>query len=233
MTPLAGRTAIVTGAAAGIGAACARRLAQAGAQVALVDRADCRPVLADIAAAGGAAREFPCDLADAAAIAALLPALIEWRRGGIVLVNTAGSCPDTPLATLTLAQWRAVFALNLEAAVALALGVVPAMKDDGWGRIVNFAASAVTLPRRDASAAIASKMGVIGLTRALASDLGPCGITVNAISPGPIEGRREPQPIGRAIGPEDVAGLAMFLAGNGSAMVTGQTLLVDGGLSRL
>lgn len=240
MSALDGRTAIVTGAAAGVGAACARRLAEAGARVALVDRADCGPVIAGIAAEGGIAREFRCDLADAEDIATLMPLLRDWRRGGIILLNAAETYPETPLATLTLERWQEVFAINLDSAVALALGLVPAMKAEGWGRIVNFASSTVTLPGRDAAAAIASKMGIIGLTRALASDLGPFGITVNAISPGLMDTADDHpgqiakgQPVGRAVVPDDVAGLALFLAGDGSAMMTGQTLLVDGGLSRL
>jgi len=247
MSDLVGTTAIVTGAAMGIGAAYVRRLAAAGAQVALVDRADCTDAMAGLASA----RAFSCDLADPAAIADAAAAILRWREGRLVLLNNAGAYPATPLDTLTIEQWRSVFAINLESALLMSLGLIPAMKADGWGRIINVASSVVTIPRRHIAAYTASKMAVIGLTRALATDLGPDGITVNAISPGLT---RTPgtetqlgekgqsglfdqfaasQPVRRVIEADDLTGMALFLAGDGSAMMTGQTLLVDGGLSRL
>jgi NAD(P)-dependent dehydrogenase (short-subunit alcohol dehydrogenase family) len=249
--PLSGRTAVITGAAMGIGAAYAQRLAAEGARVALVDRADCTAVADLIVAAGGDAAPFLCDLTVPQEIETAIAAVLDWRSGPLILLNNAGAYPVTPLETLTLTEWRAVFALNVEASLLMALGLIPAMKADGWGRIINIGSSILTLPRQGVLAYTASKMAVIGMTRALASDLGGHGITVNAISPGltrtpgterqlDAAGRTglfdqfaRNQPIGRVIEAEDMTGLAAFLAGDGSAMMTGQTLLVDGGLSRL
>lgn len=248
---LAGRTAIVTAAAAGIGAAFARRLAQGGAHVALVDRADSSELVADITASGGTARGFRCDLTDPAAIEALIPELLQWRQGRLVLVNNAGAYPATPLDSLTLERWRQIFAINLESGLLMSLGLIPAMKADGWGRIINIASSVVNVAHPGVVAYLASKMGVIGMTRAMATDLGADGITVNAISPGltrtpgtetTLAERGRPglfdqfaaaQPIGRVITPDDMSGMAAYLASDESAMMTGQTLLIDGGLNRL
>lgn len=245
---LSGRTIVVTGAAMGIGAAYARSFAEAGARVALVDRIDCSALAAEI---GESARGFCCDLTDPAAIEATVAAILEWRVGKLVLLNNAGAYPTTPIETLTLERWRSIFAINLESALLMALGLIPAMKADGWGRIINVASSIVTIPRREVVAYTASKMGVIGMTRALASDLGPHGITVNAISPGLtrtpgtetqlvaadraglFEQFAATQPVQRVIEADDLTGMAQYLASDGSAMMTGQTLLVDGGLSRL
>lgn len=241
------RTVVITGAARGMGAAYARRLAAEGWQAALVDREDCTLLAQEI----GQARAFTCDLTDPDAIAAVTEAIVTWRSGKLVLLNNAGAYPTTPLETLTLEKWREVFAINLESALLMSLGLISPMKADGWGRIINVASSIVTIPRREVAAYTASKMGVIGLTRALASDLGPHGITVNAVSPGltrtpgtetQLEGAGRAdlfeqfaasQPVRRVIEADDLTGIALFLASDGSAIMTGQTLLVDGGLSRL
>lgn len=249
--PLEGRCAVITGAAGGIGAAYARCLAADGAAVALVDRADCTALVEEIRSGGGSADAFACDLADMEAVAALGKDLLTWKTAPLILLNNIGAYPVTPVDTLDLDIWRRVFAINVDSPLVLSLALIPAMKADGWGRIINIGSSIVTIARSGVAAYASSKMAVIGMTRAMASDLGPHGITVNAISPGltrtpgtetqlsdagltgMFDSFARNQPIRRVIEPDDLAGVAAFLASDASAMMTGQTLLVDGGLSRL
>lgn len=240
----AGRTALVTGAARGIGLSIARALAQGGARVALVDR-----LPADEAAATlRGSRAFACDLADTDAIATLLEQVAAWGRCDM-FVHAAGVFPTTPVETLTLDAWRQVFAVNLDAAMLLAQGLAPAMRLGGWGRMVMIASGTIGVPRREVAAYVASKMGLVGLVRALASDLGADGVTANAVAPGFVatEGTREKfdridalassiaarQSIPRLGTPEEIASAVSFLCSDGAAMITGQTWMVDGGWHRL
>lgn len=241
----AGRTALVTGAARGIGLAIAETLALGGARVALVDRLPAD----DIAERLGDCRGFACDLADPDAIADTMSGVIDWAGPCHMLVHCAGIFPTTPVDTLSLDTWRQVFAVNLDAAMLLAQGLAPGMREAGWGRMVMIASGTIGIVRRDVSAYIASKMGLIGLTRALASDLGSAGITVNAVAPGFVatEGTREKfvaidalaasiasrQSIPELATPQDIAAAISFLCSDGAAMITGQTWMVDGGWHRL
>lgn len=248
---LAGRTALITGAARGLGAAYARRLAAEGARVALVDALPCDAVVADIRTANGDATAFVCDLGDPSAIESLCAAINEWSGAPDILVNNAGSYPTMSLEDTDLIAWRKVFSVNVEAPMLLIRAFSPGMAARGWGRIINVSSSTVMLVRRDIAAYVSSKMAIIGLTRALASDLGPSGITVNAVAPGltRTEGTEtqlaeldalalfdrfaHQQPIRRVIEPSDLSGVVAFLCSDDAGMITGQTLLVDGGLSRL
>nr|WP_246623699.1 SDR family oxidoreductase [Sphingomonas colocasiae] len=240
----AGRTALVTGAARGIGLSIARALAQGGARVALVDRLPADEPAATLPGS----RAFSCDLADPDAIATLLDEVAAWGRCDM-LVHAAGLFPTTPADTLTLDAWRRVFAVNLDAAMLLAQGLAPAMRSGGWGRMVMISSGTIGVPRREVAAYVASKMGLIGLTRALASDLGADGITANAVAPGFVstEGTREKfdridalassiaacQSIPRLATPEEIASAVSFLCSDGAAMISGQTWMVDGGWHRL
>ena len=164
-----------------------------------------------------------------------------------ILVNNAGIYPVRSLEETSLAEWRTVMAVNLDSVFLMSRTFVPAMKRSRFGRIVNIASNtfhAGIFPNY--SAYVASKGGVIGFTRALASELGPHGITVNAIAPGlvatdniranrtpdAIEAVRLEQAIPETLQPGDIAGTAAFLARPDSAVITGQTLVVDGGLAR-
>ncbi|MFJ6893245.1 SDR family NAD(P)-dependent oxidoreductase [Streptomyces hokutonensis] len=240
-----GRTAVITGAAAGIGRAYALRLAAEGAVVAVLDRADGKAVVKEIADAGGRAIAVQADLTDPASVIAAQGEIAEQFGGVDILVNNAGIYPNQPFDTMTFEDWRAVFTLNVDALFHTAKAFTPGMRERGWGRIVNMTSNSIGLVIPGFSHYVASKMGVIGFTRGLATDLADAGITVNAIAPslvrtatteaGPAEffdAVPQLQAIHRVQVPEDLTGMLSFLVSDDAAFVTGQTLYVDGGLVR-
>jgi 3-oxoacyl-[acyl-carrier protein] reductase/(S)-1-phenylethanol dehydrogenase len=239
--------ALVTGAAApdGIGAACARALAAQGCAVGLLDVADCAPVAEGIRAAGGRAIALRADLRDDDAIDGALHTLTAELGACSILVNNAADLTRGTLADTTRERLRQVLAVNVEAAVSLCRRVAPGMAERGWGRIVNVASDTFDRPPGPGLLAyITSKGAVIGLTRALAVELGPAGITVNAISPGLtrtgaaaagqpqelFDAVRAGQAIKRTLQPADYAGVLLFLVSDQGAVITGQTISADAGL---
>ncbi len=252
------RVAAITGSAGGIGAALAQRLAADGMAVAVIDIKDGAPTVEAIANAGGIAEFFPCDLTDPVAVETLGKA-VETRFGGAdVLINNAGRYDNCSFDELTYEFWRSVMALNLDGMFLTCKAFAPGMRRRGWGRIINLASNSTFLAPPNMAQYIASKSGAIGLTRALASEFGPDGVTVNAIAPGPVvtdqlrlayardfaggdgSGFEEfmtmmaqNQSVKRYATPEDVTGLVSFLAGESSAMITGQTIVCDGGWARV
>lgn len=237
------RVAVVTGAAGGLGEAFALRLAAAGHTLVLTDRAPCETLAARIETAGGRALALPCDLSEPADVARFAAHVIE-RTGKVdVLVNNAAFMPMAPLATITASLWRQIMSVNVDAPFLLAQAFSKGMIERGWGRIVNLASSTVWGPPPGMSAYACSKMAVIGLTRALAAELGPHGVTVNAISPGltrhpgsaanlppeAFETVRARQFIPRTEEPGDLTGALAFLVSDDARFVTGQVLNVDGG----
>jgi 3-oxoacyl-[acyl-carrier protein] reductase len=240
------RIAVVTGAARGIGQAVAVGLAARGASVVGVDLAEADETRALVEACGGqwlgivADVSFPSDVARVAQ-----QALARFGRCDI-LVNNAGVFPACAFEELSFEAWRKVFGINLDSQFLMSKAFVPSMKEGGWGRIVNFTSGSVQLVTENMAAYKSSKMGVIGLTRAMSADLGKYGITVNAASPAltrtpgilsvpsaedKLAMMAKLQAIKRVSVPEDVVGLVLFLTGEDSHFVTGQTILADGGLT--
>ncbi len=247
MTTDAPRVALVTGAAGGIGRAYAQRLASDGLVVAAVDLVAPDETVASIAATGGTADAFVADVTDPAAVDACVAAIGARLGAPAVLVNNVGVYPVTTWDDLTLQELRRVFSINLESAFLMCKACVPAMRDARWGRIINIASRTFWLPTPDMAAYLASKGAVIGLTRALATELGGHGITANVVAPGltrtasieaitadaVFEMTKNMQAIKRTQQPDDLAGLVSFLASDDAAFMTGQTVMVDGGLIRL
>jgi NAD(P)-dependent dehydrogenase (short-subunit alcohol dehydrogenase family) len=243
---LAGRIAIVTGASKGIGKAIALAVAAEGASVALVarDRSLLEGVAAEIAGAGGAAQGFPADITSEEHVRGLERDILA-RFGHIdILVNNAGVNVRKPVEEFTLDEWRFVMDTNVTGAFLMCRSFVPAMKGRGYGRILNLASmmAHVSLPHRVAYST--SKTALLGMTRALALELAPDGITVNAISPGPIATEmnrplmQNPEaeaqflsnvPLRRWGKVEEIGALAVFLCSDDGAFVNGTDILMDGG----
>jgi NAD(P)-dependent dehydrogenase (short-subunit alcohol dehydrogenase family) len=239
---LLGARIVVTGAARGIGAAIARRYAAEGATLALIDlRAD--DVAATAAALG--AKSVAGDLSTAAAASAAFEEAIDTLGGVDVLVNNAGILRFAPLLEITADEWDEMFAVNTRSMLLGIQAAARSMIGEGTrGRIINMASMGGKLGAANQAHYAASKAAVISLTQVAAKELGPHGINVNCICPGYVltemgaATRTEEMvaswsamsPLGRCAEPDDVAGVALFLASPESAYMTGQSLNVTGGM---
>jgi len=240
------KVAIVTGSRLGIGHGIAKLLAERGAKVVLVNRQDASKEAAEI---GGGAIAITADVSQEADWARVATEVEQAFGHADILVHAAGVYPMAALDQLSLEDWRGVMAVNLEAHFIGARAIVPLMRKVGGGYIVAIGSDAVnfvTPPGMGFSHYVASKMGVIGLVRALANELAADNIIVNAVHPGitDTEGMSHmpdemkatlymTQAIKRVGTPADIAGPVAFLTSDDARFVTGQTLVVDGGLMRL
>jgi NAD(P)-dependent dehydrogenase (short-subunit alcohol dehydrogenase family) len=249
----AGKVAVVTGAGQGIGQAYAQRLAQDGAHVVAVDLADTAETLHLVEAAGGRGISVTGDISLAETAQAVLDSATSEFGGVDILVNNAGIYPMAPFAELDFAFWKRMFAVNLDAMFLLCHALLPGMRERKWGRIVNMSSNTVGLNITHCVPYVATKAGVIGFTRALASEVGVDGVTVNAIAPSLVQtpttmyreagpGGMSPsdeaaliaemQAIKRPEVPDDLVGAMAFLTSDDARFITAQTLFVDGGLVR-
>jgi NAD(P)-dependent dehydrogenase (short-subunit alcohol dehydrogenase family) len=242
-----GRIAVVTGAASGIGAACAIRLARDGAAVALLDVADAAETGRSIADAGGTAVAIRCDVTDPESVAAAAARVLAELGTATIVANIAGTGYESPVWDLPLEEWRRVFAVNVDGPFLVCKAFAPGMREAGWGRIVNVTSPMVATTVPNTAPYFASKMALTGLTRALANDLGDANITVNALGPGltrtpltaPLrdsgvfELALAGQVIKRVGEVDDQAAAMSFLTSDDASFITGQTLLVEGGMVRL
>jgi NAD(P)-dependent dehydrogenase (short-subunit alcohol dehydrogenase family) len=188
MIDLAGRTALVTGGGSGLGAAIASALHAAGADVVIVGRDEAK-LDAVVASLGAKARALTCDVSDAAAVENLRSQLAETEVS--ILVNNAGvPGPVAALTDIAVEDWDAVFDVNVRGTFLLCKAFLPGMTERGAGDVINIASVSGKRPLAHRTPYCASKMAVIGLTSTLAFEVGPAGVSVNTLSPGPVEGPR-------------------------------------------
>lgn len=242
MSSFDGRTAIVTGSAQGIGEAIARQLAFAGATVVLADVniTEAEKVATSL---GGESFALAVDVGDEVAVADLHKAVLQNTGRIDILVNDAAIVPFTAWDDVDFGEWRRIMRVNLDGVYLMCRASSAAMRERSYGRIVNMASNTFFAGTPNMAAYVAAKGGVIGFTRALATELGAYGITVNAVSPGltasagvlasphaeAFDFVETLQALkGRAV-PEDIAPAVVFLASEEASWVTGSTVNVDGG----
>lgn len=243
--PLQGKVAIVTGGARGIGAAIARRLAADGAHVALTYQSSssvAEMLVADIVAAGGSAQAIRSDAADPAAIVAAVNKVVATHGRIDILVNNAGIAVMGTIDDFSLEDFDRTVAVNVRGVFAGVKAVLPHMAQGG--RIVNISSTnALRMPTAGLAVYAMSKSALSGLTQGLARDLGPRGITINNVLPGPVDTDMNPEKtefgaslhdfmaIKRHGRPEEIASMVAYLSGPEAGFITGGDLLIDGGFA--
>lgn len=245
MADLKGRIALVTGGSQGIGRACALALAEAGATIAAAarNRDNLQFVVDEITAKGGTAQAFPMDVASDEQIKAASKSVLHSFGKVDILVNNAGITRDQLVMRMKRADWDTVLATNLTAAYLLVQQFVGAMLRQRWGRIINITSVVGQMGQIGQANYSASKAGLIGLTMALARELGSRNVTVNAVAPGFIETSMTAGlpadhkqnllnlvPLGRLGTDREVAAAVRFLASDDASYITGHVLNVNGGM---
>jgi NAD(P)-dependent dehydrogenase (short-subunit alcohol dehydrogenase family) len=239
------RTAVITGAAQGIGQEFARRLAEDGIQVVIADILDGTETLKLVVDAGSEGIAVSCDVTSQASFRELFDAVQELG-GADIIVHNAGIYPFQPFEEIGLDDWRRVQAVNVEGLFLLTQTFLPTMRARGWGRIVALTSGMFNTGVPGAVHYVASKGAITGFVRSLAPEIAPDKITINAIAPGltlspgtrpyeeagMFEGAKQIQSIKRTQLPSDLSGALAFLVSDEASFMTGQTLLIDGGVGR-
>jgi 3-oxoacyl-[acyl-carrier protein] reductase len=242
---LTGRVALVTGASQGIGRTVALRLAKEGATIAAAARNQekLNELVAEITAAGGKAAAFALDVADEEQVKSTVKVAIAQFGKIDILVNNAGITRDQLVMRMKRADWDAVLQTNLTSAYLCIQSIIPSMLKQRWGRIINITSVFGQMGQAGQANYSASKAGLIGLTMAIAREVGSRNITSNAIAPGFIETAMtavlsdefkqtavKQIPLGRVGTPEDVASAVAFLASDEASYITGHVMNVNGGM---
>jgi NAD(P)-dependent dehydrogenase (short-subunit alcohol dehydrogenase family) len=239
-----GRVVVVTGAGGGIGSKIVDRFLANGDQVVGLDKAD--PSLKELVAtrkAGGQLLTSCVDVTDADAVAAFAKQVQQTYGHVDVLVNCAGFYPVVPFEQMTLTQWQEVIAVNLTGTFQMTHTLLPLMKGQGWGRIVNISSASVFEGVVGQTHYVAAKAGIVGFSRSLAMEIGVYGITVNTVAPGLtltepvldslpeklVHAQKELRAVKRDEQPQDLAGPVFLLCSPDADFISGQTLVVDGG----
>ncbi|MGA1180489.1 MAG: 3-oxoacyl-[acyl-carrier-protein] reductase [Marivivens sp.] len=245
MFDLTGKTALVTGASGGIGAAIAKALHGAGATLA-ISGTRIEPLEALAAELGDRVHVLPCNLSDAAAVEALPKQAAEAMGSVDILVNNAGITKDNLFMRMSDEEWASVLDVNLTATMHLCKGVVRGMMKARWGRIVNISSIVGATGNPGQANYAASKAGMVGMSKSIAYEVASRGITVNCVAPGFIATAMTDKlndeqkekinvqiPAARMGSPEEIAAAVLYLASNEAGYVTGATLHVNGGMAML
>jgi len=239
--------AIVTGAAKGLGQAFAIALASAGYRVAGLDTADLADTEREVADVGGDMLPLHADVTDAESVRVAVDTVVT-RLGGLhIVVNNAGIYPPIRFEETALADWHRIMRVNLDGPFLVTRAALPHLRAAGWGRVVNIVSAVVFLGPPELVAYTTSKAGLVGFTRSLATELGPDGITVNAIAPGLTRTETAARSTGADGGfervmalqcvpaieePADLVSTLLYVCDKGSGFLTGQTINVDGGSAK-